>query len=248
MKRFLFYVTAIVALTLFAACSKNDGDDLKITSSRNVELTSKNTSQIECSDSKATYASENEYVATVSATGLITAKRIGETYIDVNGQKSVKVSVTPAHTDFTEPQLLFGATKDEVLAKVGTNYILSDEDGVAYMTSNIRIKGYLYILTDGKVSSVVMMVNSDYLNSLTDFLLERYIPITISEEDYTALYANGLTADKITMLIGEQIYSASIINVFYMPNTYSKSRSVANVDNEKIKQQAYRLLEKLNLK
>ena len=38
MKRIPFYVTAIVLLTLFAACSKDDGDDLKITSSRNVEL------------------------------------------------------------------------------------------------------------------------------------------------------------------------------------------------------------------
>ena len=67
MKRIPFYVTAIVLLTLFAACSKDDGDDLKITSSRNVELISKKTSQIECSDSKATYSSENEYVATVSS-------------------------------------------------------------------------------------------------------------------------------------------------------------------------------------
>ena len=63
MKRFQIYVTAIVLFTLFAACSKDDGDDLKITSSRNVELISKKTSQIECSDSKAIYSSENEYVA-----------------------------------------------------------------------------------------------------------------------------------------------------------------------------------------
>ena len=129
MKRFQIYVTAIVLFTLFAACSKDDGDDLKITSSRNVELISKKTSQIECSDSKATYSSENEYVATVSSTGLITGKRIGETFIDVNGQKSIKVSVTPVYTQFSEPQFLFGATKDEVYAKVGTNYSLSNESG-----------------------------------------------------------------------------------------------------------------------
>jgi acylphosphatase len=247
MKRFLFYVTAIVSLTLFAACSKDDGD-LKITSSRNIELTSKNTSQIECSDSKATYASENEYVATVSTTGLITAKRIGETYIDVNGQKSVKVTVTPVYTDFTEPQLLFGATKDEVFAKVGTNYSVSDDNDIAYKSTNGIIKGYLYLLKDGKVEAVAMVVNSLYVDNLTDFLLERYVPVTISEKDYTALYINALTAEKATILIGEQIYSPTIINVIYLPYTNSRSRSVANMDNEKIKQQACRLLEKLNLK
>ena len=59
MKRKLFYVTAIVSLTLFAACSKDDGDGFNITSSKSVELTSQKTSQTECSDSNATYASED---------------------------------------------------------------------------------------------------------------------------------------------------------------------------------------------
>ncbi|WP_334167661.1 Ig-like domain-containing protein [Phocaeicola paurosaccharolyticus] len=246
MKRKLFYVTAIVSLTLFAACSKDDGDDLKITSSRNVELISKKTSQIECSDSKATYASENGYVATVSETGLITGRRIGETYIDVNGQKSIKVSVTPVYTQFTEPQFLFGATKDEVYTKVGTNYSLSNESGIAYTTTNDRVRGYIYLLKDGKVSSVVMVVNSIYFDSLTDFLLERYAPATFSEENYTVLYVNALTADKITMIIGEQVYSASIIYVAYLPYTNSKSRSVTN--SESVKLQVKSLLDKLSLR
>src|SRR5574344_1920455 len=246
MKRILFYVTAIVSLTLFAACSKDDGDGFNITSSKSVELTSQKTSQIECSDSKATYASENEYVATVSATGLITGKRIGETYIDVNGQKSIKVSVTPVCTQFTEPQFLFGATKDEVYTKVGTSYSLSNESGIAYTTTNDRVRGYLYLIKDEKVSSVVMVVSSSYFSSLTDFLLERYAPATFSEENYTVLYVNALTADKITMIIGEQVYSDSIIYVAYIPYSNSKSRSVTNRNDKDIKQQTYRLLEKLN--
>ena len=246
MKRILFYVTAIVSLTLFAACSKDDGDGFNITSSKSVELTSQKTSQIECSDSKATYASENEYVATVSATGLITGKRIGETYIDVNGQKSIKVSVTPVCTQFTEPQFLFGATKDEVYTKVGTSYSLSNESGIAYTTTNDRVRGYLYLLKDGKVSSVVMVVSSSYFSSLTDFLLERYAPATFSEENYTVLYVNALTADKITMIIGEQVYSASIIYVAYLPYTNSKSRSATN--SESVKLQVKSLLDKLILR
>ena len=246
MKRILFYVTAIVSLTLFAACSKDDGDGFNITSSKSVELTSQKTSQIECSDSKATYASENGYVATVSETGLITGRRIGETYIDVNGQKSIKVSVTPVYTQFSEPQFLFGATKDEVYAKVGTNYSLSNESGIVYTTANDRVRGYLYLLKDGRVTSVVMVVSSSYFSSLTDFLLERYAPATFSEEDYTVLYVNALTADKITMIIGEQVYSASIIYVAYLPYTNSKSRSVTN--SESIKRQVKSLLDELNLR
>ena len=248
MQRILFYVTAIVSLTLFAACSKDDGDGFNITSSKSVQLTSQKTSQIECSDSKATYTSENGYVATVSETGLITGKRIGETYIDVNGQKSIKVSVTPVYTQFTEPQFLFGATKDEIYAKVGTNYTLSNEDGIVYKSTSGRAQAYLYLLKDGKVAYIAMAVSSAYVNSLTDFLLERYAPATFSEENYTVLYVNALTADKITMIIGEQVYSASIINVVYIPYSNSKSRSVTNRNDKDIKQQTYRLLEKLNFK
>ena len=85
MKRILFYSIAVVLLTTFAACSKDDEDNSSITSSKSIELTSQKTSQIEYSDSRVSYSSEDEYVATVSETGLITAKRIGETYIDVNG-------------------------------------------------------------------------------------------------------------------------------------------------------------------
>jgi hypothetical protein len=247
MKRILFYVTAIVSLTLFAACSKDD-NDFKITSPTSIELTSKKTSQIECSDSKTTFASEDEYVATVSASGLITGKRIGETYIDVNGKKAIKVSVTPVYTQFTEPQFLFGATKDEVYAKVGTNYSISDDNGIVYTKTSDRTRGYIYLLKDGKVSSVVMVVNSIYFDSLTDFLLERYAPATFSEEDYTVLYVNALTADKITMIIGEHVYSSSLIYVAYLPYTNSKSRSVANRNDKDLKQQTYRLLEKLNFK
>ena len=93
-----------------------------------------------------------------------------------------------------------------------------------------------------------MVVSSSYFSSLTDFLLERYALATFSEENYTVLYVNALTADKITMIIGEQVYSASIIYVVYLPYTNSKSRSVVNMDNEKIRQQANGLLKKLNLR
>ena len=92
MKRFFLCSIAIVLFSAFMGCSKDD-DEFSITSSKSVELTSKGTSQITCSDSKASYSSEDEYVATVSDNGLITAKRIGETFIDVNGQKAVKVTV-----------------------------------------------------------------------------------------------------------------------------------------------------------
>lgn len=245
MKRILFSSMAAMLLTAFVGCSNDD--DFAITSSQSVELNSQDTSQITCSDPKASYSSEDEYIATVSETGLITAQRIGETYIDVNDQKAVKVTVNPAVTYFTEPQFLFGATKDEVYSKVGTNYSLSNESGIAYTPTSGRVKGYLYLLKNGKVAYVVMVVSTSYVNSLTDFLLERYLPATISYEDYTALYINALKPEKASMIIGEQIYSVSLINVAYMPYTYSASKSRSFNNENDVMEQANDLLNTLNL-
>lgn len=229
MKKRFFLCTFVVMLFItLVGCSKDEEDVMSITSSKNIELTSKGTSQINCSDSKASYSSEDEYVATVSDKGLITAKRVGETYIEVNGQKSIKVTVNPLITSFTEPQFLFGATKDEVISKVGSNYSKSTSTGIAYTPSSGKVKGYAYLLKDGKVSAVGMVISTLYMESLTDFLLERYMPATFSEENYTALFVNGISLEKTTMLIGEQLYSVSLMNVVYMPydkNT-SKSRSI----------------------
>src|SRR5574344_2435462 len=227
MKRFFLCSIAIVLFSAVMSCSKDD-DEFSITSSKSVELTSKGTSQITCSDSKASYSSEDEYVATVSDNGLITAKRIGETYIDVNGQKAVKVTVKPLVTSFIEPQFLFGATKNEVIAKVGSNYSSSTDTGIAYIPTSGKVKGYAYLLKNGKVTAVAMIVSTLYMESLTDFLLERYVPATFSEDNYTALFVNGLSLEKTTMVIGEQLYSTSFMNVLYFPyeKNASKSRSI----------------------
>ena len=245
MKKFIYFSIALLLFTVFVGCSKDD-DELVITSSKNVELTSKGTSQITCSDSKATYSSEDEYVATVSENGLITGFHIGETYIDVNGEKAVKVTVNPVYTSFTEPQFLFGATKDEVISKVGSNYASATSSVIGYVPTSGKVKAYFYFLKDGKVSAVGMSISTAYMESITNFLLERYIPATISDEDYTALFINGLGLDKTTMIIGEQIYSVSLINVIYMPYVGTKSRSAE--EKQEYIQQMNEALKQLNLK
>lgn len=228
MKKIFLCSIVIVLFSTFVSCSKDDDDAFSITSSKSVELSSKGTSQITYSGSNAAFSSEDEYVATVSDNGLITAKRIGETYIDVNGKKEVKVTVSPLITSFSEPQFLFGATKNEVISKVGSNYSSSTDTGITYIPTSGRVKGYAYLLKNGKVTAVAMIVSTLYLESLTDFLLERYVPATFSEDNYTALFVNGLSLEKTTMVIGEQLYSTSFMNVLYFPyeKNASKSRSI----------------------
>lgn len=245
MKKIIYYLIALLLSTLFIGCSK-DNDELVITSSKNVVLTRNRTSQITCSDTKATYSSEDKYVATVSKTGLITASHIGETYINVNGEKAVKVKVKPVYTSFTEPQFLFGATKNEVISKVGSNYDIANSSGIGYIPTSGKVMGYFYLLKDGKVSAVGMAISTIYIDSFTNFLLERYIPATIFDENYTALFINSLDLDETTMVIGEQIYSISLIRVIYFP--YKGTKSSSTEENQEYIQQMNEIIKQLNLK
>lgn len=246
MKNLILCSMVVVLFTALVGCSSND-DDFSISSPKSIEILSNETSLITCSDTKAVYSSKDEYIATVSENGLISAKRIGETYIDVNGQKSIKVTVKPLITSFTEPQLLFGATKDEVYSKVGTNYSTSNDYGIGYITTSGRVKGYVYLMEDGKVTAVCMLVSTIYIENLTNFLLERYMPATFSEENYTAIFINALSLEKTTIVIGEQVYSTSLMNVIYMPYDHKTSKSRGEEDKQKFINQANKIIKQLNL-
>lgn len=246
MKNLILCSMVAVLFTALVGCSSND-DDFSISSPKSIEILSNETSQITCSDTKAVYSSKDEYIATVSENGLISAKRIGETYIDVNGQKSIKVTVKPLITSFTEPQLLFGATKDEVYSKVGTNYSTSNDSGIGYITTSGRVKGHVYLMEDGKVTAVCMLVSTIYIENLTNFLLERYMPATFSEENYTAIFINALSLEKTTIVIGEQVYSTSLMNVIYMPYDHKTSKSRGEEDKQKFINQANKIIKQLNL-
>lgn len=232
MKKLLFFAVTFLSLSTFVACSSDDDEDkMEITSSTNVELTSQKTSQIVCSDAKATYQSEDEYVASVSDKGLITAGRIGETYIDVNGKKSVKVTVTPVYTQYVEPLFMFGSTKNELIAKAGSDYKSTDGKSIYYMPTTGRVKIYLYIIEDDKVTSAAMAVSTTYLESLTSFLLERYVPATFTDDDYTAIFMNALTVEKTTMVVAETVYSSSLMLVSYAPYSGTKTKAGSVIDH-----------------
>lgn len=225
MKKSLVLLMTILSMTLFVACSKDSDNGLNVTSPKQVTLTSDKTSQIQCNDPNATFSSENEYVATVSSKGEIKGKRIGETIIDINGKPIIKVTVSPVYTQYKEPILLFNATKAEVKSKMGTQVSSETETSLVYAPTSGRVLTYIYSFTNGKVSAIGMGISTSYIETLTSFLLERYVPFSLDEEKYLALYINALSAAKATMIVGEQIYSTSIILVAYIPYTDARSSS-----------------------
>ena len=121
---------------------------------------------------------------------------------------------------FAEPQFLFGATRSEVIAKMGDNYSSSTSDRLTYTQPSDNVTTYIYSFSDEKVIGVAMVVDDVYLSSLMNFLLERYklLPPIVVGDDVNR-YVDDLDAGKATMMITEQKYSASSSVVLYSPFT-----------------------------
>lgn len=140
----------------------------------------------------------------MSANGLIAAQHIGTTYIDVNEETRIEVTVKPLVTAFVEPPLLFGATRSEVIAKVGDNYSSLDDTVLTYVRPNEKVVG------------VKMEVDGFYLGDLTTFLRERYRCPYPMYQDYNTYY-NVAAYETPTMVITENLSASHSSTVYYSP-------------------------------
>lgn len=222
MKKVLFLLVVVAA---FVACSKDD-DSIKLNKTE-IELLSDQTFTIETeSDGILTFQSDNEYVATVSNTGVISAKRVGSAKITVSDGKhdgKVTVQVNPKHDLYPQPILDFGMSRRDLIAKLGTP-IAETSDAIGYSDYSVKAPRVMYMFDDGdKLEGTVVMVKTAYSSELGSFMAERYATVSYDDDSYTILMANGLNKNTITMLIGAKIYDTSYWMVTYFPYTPSKS-------------------------
>lgn len=144
----------------------DDAPDFNLTSSANVELFANGTAQIECgtqgaaATGKWTYVSGDESVATVSASGLITAADVTEqaqTVITVTNSavqdKAVNVNVTvkpTPQTSFNVPETVTVACGESV--EIAITDKVNCEEGFTFETGSARIAT---VDGEGRVSGVV---------------------------------------------------------------------------------------------
>nr|WP_297167499.1 Ig-like domain-containing protein [uncultured Dysgonomonas sp.] len=228
MKKLLSLFTC--TLFLLNSCSSDDDNKNRISlSESSTTLNSTKTYQIKAtSDTKISYAAENEYHAKVSDSGLITAGKIGETAIILtNGDdtKSFKVTVSPESTMYPDPNLEFGISKADLIKKLGTPN-KETSDGISYNNFSTKAPQVAYLFdSSNKLKSVGVIVNTAYSSELGTFLRERYVYGTSIEENYTLVFVNALKLENATILIGASLYNTSYWMTIYMPYSNIKSRA-----------------------
>ena len=219
-------VISLTGVAFFLSCNEEDkAPDIITMKVSEKTLYHDDEFQIEAtSNGEISYVSENEYHATVSDEGLVTAKFIGETNILLsNGEdlKKFKVVVKPKNNLYPEPDVDFGASKATIIAKFGTpDSETSTAIGYANYSNAAPILMFLFD-SSNIVEGYSVMVKSTYSSSLSTFLLERYKAVT--EIDGMYMFINALDTDTATKIIGLSLYNISYWQVLYMP--YSKSKS-----------------------
>lgn len=225
MRKILFVCMTVVAATAFVGCSKNDsGITLAKTE---VTLYFGEEYQIEAeTDSNLTYASENEYHATVSDTGLVSALFVGETNIivsDGNNSTTLRVIVAPESNLYEEPCLEWGARAARVEELCGTPDS-NDGESWAYMYPTKAVDMIMYMFENGLLQSAGVMVKSGYSTELATYLAERYMSLGYID-NIGYVFVNGLTPETVTTMIAMQPLG-NYMGVVYTPwehDTYNEN-------------------------
>lgn len=236
MKRILFSLLLVIPFFI-AGCDDDDNKKINLTSPPEIQLYQGGTHQINAtSDYEITYTSEKEFVATVSKTGLVTADYVGETNIILNNGKTtetVKVVVSGKNNLYQTPNLEFGITAAELIAKLGepdhqdvtdtgyTRIYYAD-----YSSAASSQRQYIIDPT-GKYDMVGVYVYISYAESLIGYLEERYVFVT--EDEGYWYFVDGYTdstAETVVCLFELEGGDYFVVSYYAYESSSSKSYAV----------------------
>ena len=235
-KVFSFMLLSAVMLS-FSACGGDDEPNNTKLSKTAYTMYHEETQSIEGSNlSDITWDSENEFVAMIKD-NVITGQFVGKTIVKSTAKNlSFTVEVKPKYHTYEEPYLLWGGSKSAIKAKYGTP--ASEDSGrLLYQTSNPNAPMMLYLFENGKMTTCGVVCKISAASQLGDFLVERYVPISVDTNKYSAVLVHcfgKLSDPQVDYGVAMQ-YSSSIggILVAYSHVDEADSRNSDAIDFNK---------------
>lgn len=141
------------------------------------------------------WTSSNELVASVTGNN-VTAEHVGKATISSN-KGSFKVTVTSTTSAYKEPCLIWGANKNTVKSFMnnynGVTLYKDETSSITYSgTVTQTVLMVMYTFDNNKLKDSGVALNSTFVstNTLTDFLTERYIPVSTDASKYRFYFIN----------------------------------------------------------
>jgi hypothetical protein len=179
--------------------------------------------------SGTTWTSSNEYIASISG-NVVTAELVGDATIS-STKGSFKVSVKGVVPNaYTIPCLNWGASKSTVKSFMSGQTIYEETStSISYKGTGTQILT-LYTFENSKLISSGLALNGDYIDSdnLIDFILERYIPLTYDEDNYSFYFItpDGKTGLGLTL----NVYGDTLVYIIAYVPFENSSRSISAID------------------
>jgi hypothetical protein len=208
MKKFLFITTffGIIAIS----CKK---EPTLLTTQLSLKAGEISQISLEPNSTDCTFSSDNEDIATVSETGLVTARRLGSVAISVTkGKKTIgvcTVTVNANYKMYREPYFGFGSSDSEIKSYETRQILTSNTDDILYRGENSRVAYVLYLLNNYKYEScdVFITATNSNLDLLVDFISERYIIYEANCSFIAFISVDGKVGGRIeNWMFGGQIY------------------------------------------
>ena len=166
-----------------------------------------------------TYTSENEYFATVSDDGLVTANFVGNTTITLESEsdsQTFAVTIEPVSELYPEPEIEIGESKEAIIERFGDPDEEEDEIIVYYGFAESSFMLMVAFDEEDLVQYYAVVMEVDYVEELDTFLSERYL--FVDEQDGFKVYINALDVNDATLIVGSQVVEESFAMAVYMGN------------------------------
>lgn len=217
----LFTLVCLFTSTLLGSCSKDDDQPLKFD---DVTLYAGNTQTIDNAKG-LTWTSSNDLIATLKD-GKLEAKLVGKATL-TSSAGSFSVTVLPVHTLFTEPCLDFGIPRSAARSRMERYFEFLESSG---NTDFYEGKGIVYLygchFENNLLKMSIATFKLSYASDLTDYLLERYIPIAVDKDKGTAGFVNPQKDMMVVYWLGYP--KISFVSILYAPIDDSSSSSATS--------------------
>ena len=196
-----------------------------------------------------TYTTQNPFNAQVSASGLVEAGHVGETYVTIDNTKEsmdVRIVVEPKYNLYPTPSLDWGTSKSSIIAKYGSPDV-EDANGVGYKNYSFAAPICIFLFDKtGGLMGVGVYVKTQYSSALTYFLIERYQVISVDgSSDRIASFVDGLSKETIKSFVSISLENLSHSRVTYIEaNLSSRTKSP---DTDPLQSQFEEILAKIGM-
>ena len=183
-------------------------------------------------DGAIQWTSTNSFVAadifegSIANPTQIKAKHIGTTTIQAEVLYGVnkgligfcEITVVPKYNYYNEPIFAWGKSKSYIKSKLGVpDY--QEPNIIAYVVNQTRNIFMYYMFTNDKLTSVVVMADSNKTDNVYNFIEERYQPYT---GEYNGYWGDALEIEDAQILVDVEldIVGGGYHTITYMENYF----------------------------